>query len=88
MLVTLPKNVDEKKCQQPSEKCRREKMLATILKNVDEEFGQHSKNVDEKMSAILPKNVDEKMFAHFRKMLMKKNIDNSSKIKKVKTCEY
>jgi hypothetical protein len=32
MLVTFPKNVDEKKGWQTSEKCWREKMLATLPK--------------------------------------------------------
>jgi hypothetical protein len=41
MLVTLLKNIDEKKCWQTSEKCWR-KMLAILPKNVDEKCGQHS----------------------------------------------
>jgi alpha-galactosidase/6-phospho-beta-glucosidase family protein len=72
MLVTLPKNIDEKKCWQTFDK-----ILSTLLKNFDEKCWYHFQNMltkkcwyhlqkmlTKKVLPTLPKNVDEKCALH------------------------
>jgi hypothetical protein len=66
-------------------------MLVTLVKNVDKNVGNTTKNVDEKLVTTLPENVDEKYSQHFQKMLIEKILTTvkktiNRKTKKVKAC--
>jgi hypothetical protein len=56
------------------------KMLANFRKSIEKKIlATLSENVDEKILVTLPKNGDEKkIFANCRKMLMRKNVGNTS----------
>jgi hypothetical protein len=72
MLVTFPKNIDEKKCWQTSEKMLR-KYVDNTSENVDEKiFVTLPKILMRNNIGKLPKNLHEKKCCqHFKKMLTK-----------------
>jgi hypothetical protein len=73
MLITLPKNIDEKKCWQTSEKMLR-KNVGNTSENVDKKIlvTLFKKMLMRKNVGKLTKNVDEKKCCqHFQKTLTK-----------------